>query len=198
MAAGRPRAFDKEKALEAAMLVFWRNGYAGTSMAELTQAMGINKPSLYAAYGNKDQLFATALEQYTRQYASPSLEYLYAPGQPLDERINAHLKAVAKRICHPNLPPGCLLANSTSEAGGDSISPACRGLLTNIREETQQYLTAFFAQEQESGTISRQSSPKSLALYLMSINSGMAVLARNGATQDELDEIIEHVVTTFI
>ena len=85
MAAGRPRAFDKEKALEAAMLVFWRNGYAGTSMADLTDAMGINKPSLYAAFGNKEQLFVAAVEQYMR-LISPSLDYLYAPDLPLPLR----------------------------------------------------------------------------------------------------------------
>jgi AcrR family transcriptional regulator len=196
MAAGRPRAFDKEKALEAAMHVFWRNGYAGTSMADLTGAMAINKPSLYAAFGNKEQLFVAAVEQYTR-LISPSLDYLYAPDQPLDERIYAHLKSVSQRLCHPDLPQGCLLANSTCEAGGEGVSPAGRSLVAHINDETQQHLTEFFAQEQANGTISHQRSPEALALYLMSINSGMAVLARNGATQSQLDEMIEHVVTTF-
>ena len=68
MVAGRPRKFDKEHALEAAMLVFWRNGYSGTSLADLTNAMAINKPSMYAAFGNKEQLFKASLEQYINQY----------------------------------------------------------------------------------------------------------------------------------
>ena len=198
MGAGRPRAFDKEKALEAATLVFWRNGYAGASMADLTQAMAINKPSLYAAFGNKEQLFVAALEQYMVEYATPCLDYLYAPDQPLDERLYAHFKSVSQRVCHPDLPRGCLLANSTCEAGGDSISPAGRSLIAHIGEETQQRLTEFFAAEQAKGAISDQLSPEALALYLMSIGSGMAVLARSGATRSQLEEMMEHVVATFV
>ena len=151
MAAGRPRAFDKEKALEAAMLVFWRNGYAGASMADLTQAMAINKPSLYAAFGNKEQLFVAATEQYMREYAAPCLDYLYAPDQPLSERLHAHLKSVSQRVCHPGLPHGCLMVNSTCESGGEGISPAGRRLIAQISEETQQQLTAFFTEEQAKG-----------------------------------------------
>lgn len=196
MAAGRPRAFDKEEALEAAMLVFWRNGYAGASMADLTHAMGINKPSLYAAYGNKEQLFVAATEQYVR-LISPSFDYLYAPDQPLDERIRAHLKSVSQRFCDPDLPRGCLLANSTCESAGDSISSAGSRLVSHINEETQQRLTEFFSQEEANGMVSRRSSPETLALYLMSVNSGMAILARSGATARQLDAIIEHVVTTI-
>ena len=198
MAVGRPRAFDKEKALETAMLVFWQNGYAGTSMTDLTQAMAINKPSLYAAFGNKEQLFAAAIDQYTHQYVSPTLEYLFAPDQSLDERIDAYFKSVAQRICQPNLPQGCLLANSTCESGGDSISPTGRDLLSQISDATQQRLTAFFAQEQANGSIGSQSSPKVLALYLMSISAGMAVLARSGVSRSQLDEMIEYAVTTFV
>lgn len=198
MAAGRPRAFDKEKALEAAMHVFWRNGYVGTSMTDLTDAMAINKPSLYAAFGNKEQLFVTATEQYMREYAAPCLDCLYTPEQPLSERIDAYLKSVSQRVCHPDLPQGCLLVNSTCESGDGGISPAGRSLVAHISEKTQQQMTAFFAEEQAKGAISRQRSPEALALTLMSITSGLAVLARSGATLSQLEEMIEHVVASFV
>ena len=197
MAAGRHRTFDTGQALEAAMLVFWRNGYSGTSMADLTQAMAINKPSLYAAFGNKEQLYMAALEQYTSHHGMPSLALLYAPDQPLDQRLNAYLKSVARIFCHPDLPPGCLVANSTCESAGDDMPQGALNLISDINQKIQQSLINFISEEKAKGNIKSHSSPLALALYLMSINSGMAVLARNGATLTELDEMIEHVVTTI-
>ena len=76
MAAGRQREFDKQVALDAAMNVFWLNGYTGTSLSDLTDAMGINKPSLYAAFGNKEALFVRALNHYIDKHGSPHLEAL--------------------------------------------------------------------------------------------------------------------------
>ncbi|MFQ5433669.1 MAG: TetR/AcrR family transcriptional regulator [Anaerolineae bacterium] len=198
MAAGRPRAFDKESALEAAMLVFWRNGYPGTSLADLTHAMAINKPSLYATFGNKEQLFMAALEQYVSQHSFPILENLFALDQPLEQRLYAYFKSISHLYCHPNLPAGCMLANSMCEAAGDGVPQSAHTLISELNHRAKQRLIDFFTQEKTKGSLKSQSSPLSLALYLMSITSGMAVLARNGATPAELDEMIEHVVTTII
>ncbi len=79
MSAGRKRTFDEEQALEAAMRVFWQKGYVGTSLSDLTAALGINKPSLYAAFGNKEQLFASALARYGSRYGLPHAEHLLEP-----------------------------------------------------------------------------------------------------------------------
>jgi AcrR family transcriptional regulator len=198
MAAGRPRAFDKEKALDAAMLVFWRNGYPGTSLADLTHAMAISKPSLYAAFGNKEQLFIAALEQYVSQHGFPILEHLFVNDQPFGQRLFSYLKSVSQLYSDPNLPAGCMLANSMCESAGDSVPKTAHSLISNLNQGTKQRLIEFFAQEQAKGELKSQSSPLSLALYLMSVTSGMAVLARNDATPAELDEMIEHVVATII
>ena len=198
MAAGRHRAFDKEEALESAMLVFWQNGYVGTSLADLTQAMGINKPSMYAAFGNKEQLFMSALEQYVGQYNAPYFAHLIEPNKPLKERFYTYMRAVAGMLCHPDFPPGCMMINSTSESVGRQIPEEAHNLITRINENVRQQLTDFFAEEQHNGRIHEDRSPKTLALYLLSVNSGMAVLARSGATVDELDGVIQHVVETIV
>ena len=198
MAAGRHRTFDTEQALEAAMLVFWRNGYPGTSMADLTQAMAINKPSLYAAFGNKEQLYMAALEQYINQHSFPILETLFAPDQTLEQRLYTYLQSIARQYCDPDLPLGCMMANSMCESAGDSVPRTANNLITNINHSAKQHFIDFFAQEQAKGTLKSQSSPLAQALYLMSITSGMSVLARNGVTRAELDEMIDHVVTTII
>jgi AcrR family transcriptional regulator len=198
MAAGRHRAFDTEQALEAAMLVFWRNGYPGTSMADLTQAMAINKPSLYAAFGNKEQLYMAALEQYINQHSFPILDKLFVPDQPLGQRLYDYFRSIARQYCDPNLPSGCMVANSTCESAGEGIPQNAHGLISDINQTARQRLVDFFREEQAKGALRSQSSPRALANYLMSISSGMAVLSRNGATAAELDELIEHVVPTMI
>jgi len=197
MPAGRHRTFDTEDALKAAMLVFWRNGYPGTSMADLTQAMAINKPSLYAAFGNKEQLFMSALEHYINLYSFPAFELLNAPNQPLDQRLYAYLKYIALMFCSPDLPTGCMMANSTCESVGENLPATAQNLISDLNNKARQQLTDFFAMEKAKGVIKSGSSPRTLALYLMTINSGMAVLARNGTTPTELDEMIQHVITTI-
>lgn len=197
MIAGRPREFDKEKTLEAAMLVFWRNGYAGASLANLTDAMAINKPSMYAAFGNKEQLFMAALEQYINQYSFPIFENLLVADQPLAQRLIAYLKSVAHLFFQPELPAGCMMVNSVCESAGNSIPQSAHRLISEINQSTKQRLIDFFAEEQASGNLKSQCSPLTLANYLMSVVSGMAVLARDGATAEQLDEMIAFVATTI-
>ena len=197
MVAGRPREFDKENALEAAMLVFWRNGYPGTSLADLTDAMVIKKPSMYAAFGNKEQLFMAALEQYINQYSFPIFETLFAADQTVKQRLTAYLKSASRLYSQPDLPAGCMLVNSICESTGDSLPQSAHHLILDINERTKQRLVDFFAQAQAENNLKSQSSPLTLAHYLMSIVSGMAVISRDGATAEQLDEMIEHVVATI-
>ena len=91
MAAGRHRGFDKEHALEKAMLVFWKNGYPGTSLTDLTTIMEINKSSLYAAFGNKEMLFNQALALYLTRHGLIHSEKLQVKGQSLHERVKNYL-----------------------------------------------------------------------------------------------------------
>ena len=111
MTAGRKREFDKDKALKAAMLVFWEKGYAGTSMADLTASMGINKPSLYAAFGNKEQLHRRALELYAKHYGGANITRLQDESLPLRQRLSKFLDAVVDMQFDEDLPRGCLVSS---------------------------------------------------------------------------------------
>src|SRR3954466_15006944 len=105
--AGRPRAFDERKALDAALKVFWRQGYEGASLPELTEAMGINRPSLYAAFGNKEALFRRAIERYVEGPAAHFREALREPtARAVVERL---LRGTVDSLTDSRNPPGCFL-----------------------------------------------------------------------------------------
>jgi hypothetical protein len=116
----------------------------------------------------------------------------------VEECLYNFLSSVAEILFNPELPSGCMLANSTCESAGEGIPPAANDLISELNGMAIERLSDFFAREQAQGTIRSDSSPHALALYLISVNSGMAVLARNGATPSELDEMIDHVVATLI
>src|SRR6188474_2575514 len=104
---GRPRAFDREEALELALDVFWRKGYEGASVSDLTEAMGINPPSLYAAFGNKEGLFRKALDRYQASQGTFWKEALDAP--TAFEVVKRLLRGTAERLTDKRNPPGCLI-----------------------------------------------------------------------------------------
>src|SRR3954465_7832302 len=104
--AGRPRAFDERKALDAALKVFWRQGYEGTSLPDLTKAMGINRPSLYAAFGNKESLFRKVVQRYVNGPASYVAVALQEPtARAVAQKL---LKGAAENLTDPSHPRGCL------------------------------------------------------------------------------------------
>src|SRR6266481_5755440 len=103
---GRPRAFDVDQALEAALKVFWAKGYEGASLPDLTRAMGINRPSLYAAFGNKQSLFKKALQRYINGHASYVQDALNQPtARSVAEKL---LQGAVRNLTNPNNPRGCL------------------------------------------------------------------------------------------
>src|SRR5215475_7993597 len=115
MTIGRPRGFDTEKALEEAMEVFWRRGYEGATVAELTAAMGINPPSLYAAFHSKEGLLKAALDRYTEKRDAFMREILAAPtAREVAERM---LMRIAESQTDPANPPGCLLVQGGLSCG---------------------------------------------------------------------------------
>src|SRR5262245_29688993 len=117
MAVGRPRTFDTEKALDRALKVFWRKGYEGTSLPDLTKAMGINRPSLYAAFGNKEALFRRAIERYIEGPASRVREAL---GETTARRVVEQLwRGTIDLVTDPRNPRGCFLVQSALACGGE-------------------------------------------------------------------------------
>ncbi len=190
MATGRQRLFDTEQALDAAMLSFWKNGYAGTSIASLTTAMGINKPSMYAAFGNKEQLFLTVVERYVQKHGFPHAEKLMQGSQSLKARVRLYLSSIAEMLINSHLPGGCFVANSSCEYGGNHLPEKAAQAIKLINDNTQSGLLAFFQHEQQTGNLSSKISAEGLVSYLQAISNGMAVMARGGASTNELESII--------
>lgn len=197
MVAGRRREFDKEHALIKAMEVFWRKGYSGTSLSNLTDAMGINKPSLYAAFGNKEDLFVSAIHQYVNEYGVPHFGKLLNSDSSLQERVRAYLESIAKMISDSKLPGGCFLTTSTCEAGSDCLPEDAVQTILAINAASTRTFIDFFKDEQAKGNIKSTASPEVLADYLLALQFGLAVMARNGIRGNRLKRTISHAASSF-
>jgi AcrR family transcriptional regulator len=183
----RPRTFDTEHALDQAMEVFWRNGYEGTSLVDLTVAMGINRPSLYSAFGNKEELFRQALDRYAEGPAGYVLEAL---NEPTAREVAEHiLRGAADRQTDPANPPGCLAVSGALASGSDSET--IRRALVSARKATEQTVRERFERALAEGDLPSDSDPAQLARYVVVLVRGMAVEAAGGATREELERVVE-------
>jgi AcrR family transcriptional regulator len=189
MNAGRRRRFDKEQALEAAMKVFWRNGFAGTSMSDLTEALGVNKPSLYAAFGNKEQLFHRALQYYGEHLVRPHLERLAGPEDtPLRQRLSAYLHSVARMLTDPTLPGGCFIAQTAGECLSHAVPRTTATTMAKANANAVEALAALLARD--AGSLPSDTSPRDYALYILAQLFAMSALARSGMGYSELESVI--------
>jgi AcrR family transcriptional regulator len=184
---GRARAFNADDALERAMTVFWAKGYEGTSLADLTAAMGINRPSLYAAYGNKEELFRKALERYGE---GPSSYERTALAQPTARAVaEGLLRGAADVQTDPRTPAGCLAVLGTTYCAEDS-SPVGK-ILIESRLAGHAAIRERFERARAQGDLPADADPKQLTHYIGAVVCGMAVLAASGATRQELERVIE-------
>jgi AcrR family transcriptional regulator len=184
---GRARAFDADEALERAMTVFWTKGYEGASLSDLTQAMGINRPSLYAAYGNKQELFRKALERYGE---GPSSYEPTALAQATAREVaEGLLRGAADVQTDPNTPAGCLATLGTTYCADDSSSVG--KMLIASRLAGHAAIRKRFERARAEGDLPADANPAALTHYIGTVVCGMAVLAASGATREELERVIE-------
>jgi AcrR family transcriptional regulator len=182
---GRPRTYDVETALEQAMKVFWRLGYEGASLAELTKAMGINAPSLYAAFGSKEGLFKAVLDHYDARRQSCLHETLAAPtGREMAERL---LTSLVDLSTNPDEPRGCLFLQGGLSCG--VATPDIPQELARRRESLEQTLRQRLVRARDEGDLPASAEPAALARFLVSVCNGIAIQAASGATRDELRQI---------
>jgi len=187
MPRGRPRAFDPDEALDKAMLLFWRHGYEGTSLAALTEAMGINMPSLYAAFGNKESLFRKVVDRYIQKPAS----YLGKAMQEPTARAAAEkaLRSAIEMVMQPNHPDGCLLVQGALASGPSAES--IRKELGQRRAGGEAVVRQRFERAIAEGDLPVSVDAEKLARFLMTVIWGMSVQAAGGATREQLLEIAE-------
>lgn len=183
---GRPISFDKDTALEAAMLLFWERGFEGTCMTSLTQAMGLSPSSIYAAFGDKQALFRLAVKRYmeTRaQYATEALE------QPtLEKVVRALFDNTVAFLTTPGHPPTCM---TLAGAMGCSVDAApARDLMTEIRRQNEVAMKERFLQARKNGELSKDTNVDDYTRYLSSILAGLSIQAANGSTKVELKRTV--------
>ncbi|MBL4638425.1 MAG: TetR/AcrR family transcriptional regulator [Proteobacteria bacterium] len=195
MAGGRQLQFDKEKALEEAMFVFWKKGFLGASLSELTKAMSINKPSLYSAFGNKEDLFVSASEHYLAKHASPHVDYLNEDGLPLNERIKNYLLSVVTMLCSSSTPNGCFIAVAANELVGESLPEKATQIIVYAGNYAETYLAEFFTAEKAKGNLTADIEISQLTLLIITFMHGLSSVARSGKSQQQLQSVINIFVT---
>jgi AcrR family transcriptional regulator len=190
---GRPRGFDVDQALDAALGVFWRKGYEGASYADLTEATGVERPALYSAFGNKEALFRRALARYYERH----LDFIPAALKLRTAReVAAHILYGAADL-NTRYPEhtGCLAINGVL-AGSDEAEPV-RRVVVESRAVGQGQVRERFARAKAEGDLPESANPDALAAFLMAVTHGMAVQAKAGFSREMLESVAEQALSTW-
>src|SRR5580704_6319192 len=182
---GRRRGFDTTAALDAAMRVFWEKGYEGATLADLTDAMRINRSSMWAAFGNKEKLFKKAFERYANTYQGFMREALEKP--TLRQMIESTLRGTVDFLSTPGNPKGCLSIQSAL-AVGDEASPIKKWLI-QARKHGESVARERF--EKAKGELGTNADPAVLASYFATLLQGLCVQAAGGATKAEMTRVVD-------
>lgn len=185
---GRPRSFDREAALDRAMLLFWEHGYEATSLSQLTSVMGISPPSLYAAFGDKQALFLEAVDRYVSRGGADT-QSLMGNAPTAREAVAHFLEESAQRLADPHFPRGCMVVLAAVSCSEEAAPvqhklAACRASWEKaLRQRIEQGIAA--------GEMPEDTSATALASFYMAVVQGMSLHAKDGATRKRLQEIAE-------
>jgi AcrR family transcriptional regulator len=180
---GRPRGFDRDAALEAAMFLFWRKGFAATSVNDLCGTMGVGSPSLYAAFGSKEALYLEAIEHYV-QTQGPPVWYKLTEGATARNGIeNLLIAAINSMPRSRATPAGCMAALA---AVADEWPTAITRVVKKVRLEMLGMLRSRLQTAVGKGELPVSTDIDGLSRFYLSVYQGMAIQARDGATREEL------------
>lgn len=191
---GRPRSFDRDLALRQAMIVFWERGYEGASMEALTAAMGINRPSLYAAFGDKEALFREAVALYERSEGGVS-------GRALTDvptargAIEAMLRGNVDAYADPRTPSGCMiiLAASLASTGNEDV----HDFLASRRDAAQAALVARLKRGIADGDLPKTADTNAIATFYSTVLQGLSFQSRSGASRKSLHRIVDSAMAAW-
>jgi AcrR family transcriptional regulator len=185
----RARIFDVDQAIDQALQLFWRNGYEGTTLSDLTAALRINRPSLYAAFGSKEELFRRALERYV---AGPGKVSSALEAPTAREAVFRLMRFYADAIGHPERPVGCFLVQGAL-VSGESDEPI-RIALVNERHFAETRLAERLYRAKREGDLPADANPRDLARYVYTVCHGLAVQSFGGATRKQTRKQLRRVV----
>jgi AcrR family transcriptional regulator len=190
---GRPREFNFDEALDRALEVFWRKGYEGTSIPDLTEAMGINRPSLYAAFGNKESLFGKVVDRYSEKSGKHIREALNeSTARAVVEKL---LRGTVDLLGNPKQPQGCLLVQSALTCGEEA--DCIRRELIARRNQIRVALRDRFQKAIDEKDLPADSNADDLARFVATFMNGLAVQAASGAKKAELLRVVEMVIDAW-
>jgi AcrR family transcriptional regulator len=184
---GRPRAFDPDQALDRALEVFWRQGYEGASLTDLTTAMGITRTSMYAAFGNKEDLFRMALARYTSGPASYVEKALHEPtARSVAEHV---LNGAVNATTNPDSPAGCLGVQGALATGAPG--QLAKDALIEWRTNGEDAIRERFIRAQAEGDLPPDADPAVLARYIATFAYGISVQAATGVSREALSQMVD-------
>lgn len=186
---GRPRNFNLDTALDRALEVFWRHGFQAASLADLTAAMGLSKPSLYAAFGDKEALYLKALERYAALQVEQHIA-IFDTEPDARCALEKYLRAMAGALTDATLPGGCFIVNGMADCGMTSTPPAIELALSRAVQASEARLHKQLVRAQRDAQLASNASAKDLAAFFTSLLAGLAVLAKSGAKQPKLDAVV--------
>lgn len=191
---GRPRSFDRDAALASAMQVFWVKGYEGASISDLTEAMGIGSPSLYAAFGSKEGLFSEAVELYGRT-EGPTIWDPMEQAPTARAAFAGYLSATARSFTREDAPRGCLVALSALHGG--NASPSVCDALRASRVGSQLGLKTRLDRAIAEGELPAGLDTASIAAFYMTVQQGMSIQARDGASYEVLQSVADNAMAAW-
>ena len=178
---GRPRSFDRDRALERAMLLFWRQGFEATSVRDLTRALRINPPSLYAAFGDKERLYLEALELYRRRRLE-AMSGWFEQERTAKAAVGRLLTEAARELARAGAPRGSMLVLSATQCVAESLQPQ----IAEQRASVRALLKARIDRGAREGELPRGTDTRALADFYGAVFQGMSLQARAGAGRRRL------------
>ncbi|MEU8225294.1 TetR/AcrR family transcriptional regulator [Kribbella sp. NPDC048915] len=189
----RPRTFDEDRAVDAAMRVFWTSGYEATSTQDLCAATGLGRSSIYNTFTSKRDLFDRTLRRYTELFTADQLAVIQDATLPIRERIRRLLWVAVE--ADPDQPPGCLVINTIVELGPKD--PEIVELLDRDHELKLVALTTAIRAAQATGEIEPERDAAGLATYVFTVLGGLRVAARRGASSESQRAVVEATVRSI-